>query len=176
MGAGKEAAFTSRICAMFLEKMLSANNRSETSVKLLNSFMSERDGGARHECSATLDLLEFDLLSGCMSVLKSGAAPTFVKRGVNCFKLNSNTLPLGIIDTPDIQRSRFDVEAGDKIIMVSDGVTHSRDDCPWLVAMLNTESFDSSQSAAERIAERARSEGSEDDITVTVIEISENFQ
>ncbi len=175
MGAGKEAAFTSRIASMFLEKMLCANNKSETSVKLLNTFMSERDGDARYECSVTLDLLEFDLLTGRMAMLKSGAAPTFVKRGGNCFKLSSKTLPLGIIETPDIKRIRFDAEPGDKIIMVSDGVTGSRDDCPWLVAMLNSESFAgmSSDELARRIAERARAEGSEDDITVSVIDIGE---
>lgn len=171
MGAGKEAAFTSRISSMFLEKMLSANNRSETSIKLLNSFMSERDGGARHECSATVDLFEFDLISGRAAVLKSGAAPTFIKRGSNCFKLQSKTLPLGIIDTPDIERISFDVEPDDLIIMVSDGVTQSND-CPWLVSMLNTETFRSSEEIARKIAEKAREIGSEDDITVTVIEIS----
>jgi len=172
MGAGKEAAFTSRICAMFLEKMLSANNRSETSIKLLNSFMSERDGGARHECSATVDLLEFDLISGRAAMLKSGAAPTFIKRGANCYKLESKTLPLGIIDTPDIERISFEVEPGDYIIMVSDGVTQSNDNCPWLVLMLSSEPLGNAEEISKRIAERARAEGSEDDITVSVVEIS----
>jgi len=175
MGAGKEAAFTSRISAMFLEKMLSANNKSETSLKLLNSFMSERDGDTTRECSVTVDLLEFDLLSGNMALLKSGAAPTFVKRGANCFKLASKTLPLGILDTPDIQRLRFEAKDGDIIIMVSDGVTGSREDCPWLVTMLNTEEFPSPKALAEKIAEEARARGSEDDVTVSVIEIKENI-
>ena len=64
MGSGREAALTSRICSLFLEKMLKAGNRCETSLKLLNSFMSEHDGRARSECSASVDLMELDLLSG----------------------------------------------------------------------------------------------------------------
>ena len=175
MGSGKEAAFTSRVSSMFLEKMLSANNKSETSLKLLNSFMSERDGDTTRECSVTVDLLEFDLLSGSMAIFKSGAAPTFIKRGNNCFKLASKTLPLGILDTPDIERLRFEAKDGDLVIMVSDGVTGSREDCPWLVKLLNTERFDSPRIMADRIAEEARALGSEDDITVNIIAIKENI-
>lgn len=171
MGAGREAAFTSRICAMFLEKMLKANNRSETSIKLLNSFMSESDGGARYEYSATVDLLELDLLSGRASVIKSGAAPTYVKRGNSCFKLNAKTIPLGIISTPDLKRLSFDAKVGDRIIMISDGVSGGREDCAWLVGMLSTSGEESSDTLAKRIVERARSEGSEDDVTVSVIEV-----
>ncbi len=173
MGSGKEAAFTSRVCSMFLEKMLSANNRSETSIKLLNSFMSERDGSARHESSATVDLFEFDLLDGRAALIKSGAAPTFVLRGQNCFKLSAKTVPLGIIDKPDTERLPFEVEPGDRVIMVSDGVTQSRDDCAWLVGLLSASGEEDAARLARRIVERARAEGSEDDITATVIEIGE---
>lgn len=173
MGAGKEAAFTSRICSMFLEKMLRANNRSETSIRLLNSFMSEKDSGARYECSATVDLLEFDLLGGRISVIKSGAAPSYVKRGDKCFKLQSKTVPLGIIETPDIQRIKFEIEPGDRIIMVSDGVTQSREDCIWLSDVLDNCAELDGETLAKRIVDRARAEGSDDDITATVVEISE---
>ncbi len=173
MGAGREAAFTSRICSMFLEKMLTAGNRAESSVRLLNSFLSERDGRARSECSATLDLMELDLHSGDMAVYKSGAAPTYIKRGGNCFKLQAKTVPLGIIDKPDTERLEFAAEEGDLVIMVSDGVTQSREDCVWLLSMLTGEWDDNTGEMAKRIAERAREEGSDDDITVTIVKIED---
>lgn len=174
MGTGKEAAFISRICTVFLEKMLSANNKCETSVKLLNSFMSERDGSAAGESTATVDLLEVDLLNGNASVLKSGAAPTYLLRNGNCFKYMAKTVPLGILNSPDISRIPFTVEAGDRIIMISDGVTQNREDCVWLVSMLSSGAGDvcmDSGVLAKRIAERARAEGSEDDITACVVDI-----
>lgn len=171
MGAGKEAAFTSRISSMFLEKMLTAGNRSETSLKLLNSFISERDGSRRSECSATIDLLEFDLLDGKMSLLKSGAAPTFVKRGGECIKLESKTVPIGILDKPDCRRIDFDFRDGDKIIMVSDGVTRNRESCVWLENLIGSEWRESDDEMARKIVYTAKSEGSDDDITAAVIEI-----
>ena len=173
MGTGKEAALSSRIAGMFLEKMLTAGNRPETSVRLLNSFMSERDGSVRHECSVTADLLEFDLITGQFSIFKSGASPTYIKRGDNCFKLRSNTLPLGILDKPDIERIRFDAQPGDRIVMVSDGVTQNREELAWLQNML-TNDFDSDgEKMAKKITDRAKAEGSEDDITAVIIEIEE---
>lgn len=171
MGSGREAAFTSRVSCMFLEKMLSAGNRSETAIKLLNSFMSERDGSARHESSATLDLLEFDLLDGRIAAIKSGAAPTYVLRGQNCFKLKSRTVPLGIIDRADTERLPFEIEGGDRVIMISDGVTQGREDCSWLITLLASFGKESPERLARRIAERARAEGSDDDITAVVVEI-----
>ena len=171
MGAGREAAFTSRICAMFLEKMLSAGNKCETAVKLLNSFMSERDGRARSECSATVDLMELDLHSGEMSMVKGGAAPTYIKRGGNCFKLQAKTAPLGILEASDAQRLHFSAEPGDLVVMVSDGVTQSREDCVWLVSMLTSDWDEDIAQMAQKIAERARKEGSEDDISVAIVKI-----
>ena len=175
MGTGKEAALTSRIAGMFLEKMLSAGNRPETSVRLLNGFMSERDGSARHECSATVDLLEFDLITGQFSVLKSGASPTYIKRGDNCFKLRSNTMPLGILEKADIERISFDAQPGDRIVMVSDGVTQNREELAWLQTMLINEFDKDGQKMAKKITDRAKAEGSEDDITAVIIEIEENI-
>lgn len=170
MGAGKEAALSSRICSMFLEKMLGANNKSETSLRLLNSFMSEKDATARYECSATIDLFELDLIGGKASILKSGASPSFVKRGNECIRLSARTLPLGIIDTPDAERLNFDVEDGDFVIMVSDGVVQSLDDCPWLVRMIRSDSGNADE-LCKKIAHTARANGSTDDITVNIVKI-----
>ncbi len=133
MGSGREAALTARICTMFLEKMLASGNRRETALRLLNAFV--RAKGL--ECSATIDLMELDLISGRASFLKSGAAPSYVRRGENLFKLQSKTVPIGIIRALDAEQLCFDVEAGDVIVMLSDGIVQSFEESVWLLDLLS---------------------------------------
>lgn len=173
MGSGRDAALTSGICAMFMEKMLSSGNRCDTSLRMLNGFLRNKGGGSMHECSATVDLFELDMLSGKAAFYKSGAAPTYVFRDGSVFKLRSKTVPVGIIRELDAKKISFDVSDGDVIVMVSDGVTEGKEECPWLFELLkkNLEG-EGVRHTAELIAERARCENGNDDISVVVIKIS----
>lgn len=140
MGTGSEAAFTSEICSVFLEKMLAAGNSVETTLKMLNGLIRSKSGASYgSECSATVDLMELDLLSGSASFIKSGAAQSYIVSGGNVYRLLSKTVPIGIIRGVDAQRLRFDVKDGDVIVMVSDGITEGDDDCVWLTDMLAAE-------------------------------------
>ena len=123
MGCGSEAAFCSGLVTVFLEKMLSAGNHIETSLRMLNGVLRSKGGAWESECSATVDLLMFDLLNGQASVIKSGAAPTYVRRGGDIFRLRSETVPLGILNAIDARRTSLELLPGDVVIMVSDGVT-----------------------------------------------------
>ena len=89
-----------------------------------------------HECSATVDLLEYDLVTGKAQFYKGGAAPSYIYRDGNLFKLRSNTVPLGIIKELDTKKIAIDTAEGDIIVMVSDGVTQSKEECPWLFDLL----------------------------------------
>ncbi len=175
MGSGRDAALTSGICAMFLQKMLAAANRCDASLKLLNGFLRNKGGTSLHECSATVDLMELDLIDGKACFYKSGAAPTYVFRNGSLFKLRSKTVPIGIIRELDAKRISFDVNDGDVIVMVSDGVTQGRDECPWLFELLkkNVE-CEGLERTAEMIVERALREGSDDDTSVVMVRIKNN--
>ena len=174
MGSGRDAALTSGICAMFMEKMLSSGNRCDTSLRMLNGFLRNKGGGSMHECSATVDLFELDQLSGKAAFYKSGAAPTYVFRDGSVFKIRSKTVPVGIIRELDAKKISFDVCDGDVIVMVSDGVTEGKEECPWLFELLkkNIEG-EGVEHTAELIAERARCENGNDDISVVVIKVAE---
>lgn len=172
MGSGADAALTSRISAVFMEKMLSAGNSAEISLKMLNGFLRNKGGGSLHECSATMDLLELDLMRGEAHFHKSGAAPTYVFRRGELFKLRSKTLPLGIIQDVDFKKLTVDIQDGDVIVMISDGVTQGREDCPWLYETLQSAlDAEGIKGAVELILERARRECSDDDISVVAIKI-----
>jgi stage II sporulation protein E len=92
--------------------------------------------GCGGECSATVDLCEVDLISGVAQFIKSGAAPTYIARGETVYKINSRTMPVGIIKDADARITRFQMQRGDIVIMMSDGCCPDSDDCAWLVEFL----------------------------------------
>jgi stage II sporulation protein E len=136
MGSGAEAAFTSGVCSMFIEKMLSAGNKADITLRMLNNVIRSENMGCGSESSATVDLFELDLIDGSAAFLKSVAAPTYVARGETVYKINSRTMPVGIIKDADARVTKFDTERGDIIVMISDGCCPDSDDCPWLVEYL----------------------------------------
>ena len=140
---------------------------------MLNGFLRHRGSGSLHECSATVDLLELDLMRGKASFYKNGAAPTYVFRNGGIFKLRSRTVPVGIIRESDTRRIGFDVAAGDMIVMVSDGVTQGREECPWLFDLLRSQGENvSAERIADLVVKYAKNEGAADDLSVLVIKIS----
>jgi stage II sporulation protein E len=136
MGSGEEAAFVSGVCSMFIEKMLSAGNRADITLRMLNNVIRSENMGCGSECSATVDLLELDLMSGVASFIKSGAAPTYIAREGTVYKISSRTMPVGIIKDADARITKFDTRSGDVIVMISDGCSPDSEDCPWLVEYL----------------------------------------
>jgi len=168
MGTGREAAFTSGVCSIFLRKMLGVGNRASTVIKMLSGFIRSKPD----ECSASADVMELDMLTGRAEFLKCGAAASFVRRRDNLFKLAAATLPLGILDSTDAGRLTFDVEDGDVIIMMSDGVAMGNEDCMWLLDMLSAEWDDDLHLMSRRLIDRARRSGSCDDISVILTKVS----
>ena len=170
MGSGREAAVTSGISAVFLEKLLVAGCPMKGALELLNCFVR----GAEGECFTTVDLMEADLYTGRARFIKSGAAPSFVIRKGQLYRLHSKTVPVGIMRALDAEALSFDLLAGDTVIMVSDGVTGSYEESPWLYDLLSggLPAGDSPSALSRRIAEEAaKNTGREDDITVCVMKV-----
>lgn len=175
MGTGGGAAFSSGVSSLFLEKMLKAGNRTKTALRMLNGVLRARSGAREMEYSATVDLLEVDLLTGEASLIKSGAAPTFVRRRGDIFKLHSKTVPLGILTALDAQQTKLELSEGDVIVMVSDGVADAADKdgghSDWLADLLSGEWDDDLDRMARKIIGRAQSSGSRDDLSVVITRI-----
>lgn len=171
MGSGREAAITSAVCASFLEKLLGAGCPMRSTLELLNTFIRGTGG----ECFTTVDLMEADLYTGRARFIKSGAAPSFVIRNGKLFRLHSKTVPVGIMRALDAEAVSFDLCEGDTVVMMSDGVTGSYEDCPWLYELLcsGLRLDDGAETIARAIAKVAAEKTQrEDDITVCVMKVS----
>ena len=171
MGSGREAALTSGISASFLEKLLSAGCPMRSALELLNCFIR----GARGECFTTVDLMEADTFTKRARFIKSGAAPSFILRDGQIYRIHSKTVPVGIMRALDAESVAFDLEGGDTVVMISDGVTGSYEECPWLYEVLCDDKMkdEDAQKIAKYIAEQAAiNTGKDDDITVCVIKVT----
>ena len=118
MGSGRDAALTSRLSAIMLEKLLTVGAEKESALRLLNKTLVEKD----QEVFATVDLLEIDRVNSTATVIKAGAAPTILIRGGKSFLIESRTPPAGIMEKVIADKKTFRIEKGDMIVMLSDGI------------------------------------------------------
>ena len=171
MGSGKEAALTSGLCSVFLEKMLRAGNSAATSLRMLNNMIASRSQDSTKECSSTVDLLELDLMTGDGAFLKSGAAPSFVVRGKVVRRLQAGTVPIGILNTLDVQKTDFPLRAGDTVVMVSDGILQGDDEGEWLMSYLAGASTQTPEEIVYQVCRRCAERDTHDDCSVVALRI-----
>ncbi len=168
MGSGRSAALTSRLASVFLEKVLTCTDDKKVTLEMLNSMLMAK----RDECFTTLDLVEIDLFEMKASFMKAGASPSFIVREDKVYKVNSATLPAGIISKLTAEETTVSVKNGDFIVMFSDGITDSSEDNPWLVELLDANRDKSAFDLCENILSEALTRfGATDDMSVAVIEI-----
>lgn len=167
MGSGRAAAAKSAKAALFLEKMLAAGNDVTAALELL-SAMARTD---REEGFTTVDLFALDCFTGRGTFFKSGAAPSFVKRGQRIFKIRSRTVPIGILEDVDAEKTTFACEDGDAVVMLSDGVTEDIEEPLWLCEFLCGADLAAADAAARILAEAKRHTLCRDDMTAAVIHI-----
>ena len=168
MGRGRTAKETSEFVTRFLRAALNFSASKDTVLHLLNAALRRR----ADESSATVDLFELDLISGEASFLKSGAAPSYIKRGSSVFRIKSQTAPLGLLSTIDTEKIRAEIREGDYVILLSDGVSQSSDESAWLLELLSKSPPKTLSVFADGIVKAARKNSSScDDMTATVIKI-----
>ena len=122
MGNGEKASNDSIRLIDTLEELLNAGFDKDISIKIVNSFLAEKNKGERF---STLDMLIVDLYTGYGRIYKQGAATTFVKRGEWIEYIKSTSLPVGITPDAACEKCMKKFYSDDMIVMVSDGLLES---------------------------------------------------
>lgn len=122
MGNGTDASRDSNALIEALEELLAAGFDKEMSIRIVNSYLADRNRG---ESFATLDMLLLDLHTGYGRIYKQGAATTYIKRGEWLEMIKSTSLPVGIIEGAVCEKCTKKFYNNDIIVMVSDGVLES---------------------------------------------------
>lgn len=120
MGSGEEAFRDSTMVVEMLEELLEAGFPVETAVQMMNTALVT---GREEVKFCTLDVCLFDLYQGSCEFVKAGASATFIKRKKEVEKIESTTLPIGVVQNIELDREERNLESGEYVIMVTDGVT-----------------------------------------------------
>lgn len=168
MGCGRVAHRTSNFTADFLSHICRYSVSKTTAFHILNHVIKNRN----EECSSSVDLFDFDLITGEAIFYKCGAAPSYVKRDSSIFRIRSETAPIGLMKGIDAERVRVEVKPGDFIIMLSDGVCQGFDDSAWLIELLSNDPPADLREYAEKILKTAiNRSGCADDMSISVARI-----
>lgn len=174
MGKGIKAAAESQRVINRLRKMLKAGVPVARAIKLLNRYMVEKSDG--DENFATVDLTIIDKSTGKAKFYKMGAATSYIVRNGNVRRVQRPALPVGIVSTVRLSHISVELDPGDTVIMVSDGITEAdRKDLAgrWLENFLeeNCHAERGPRAIAESIASAAKSKygmRERDDLTAVV--------
>lgn len=119
MGTGEEAAREADVGADMLRRLLMAGYPAPYALRSLNSMCSLREQGG----AVTVDLAEFCLDSGKVTIYKWGAAPSWLLLPSGPERIGSTSVPPGL----SVSQGRETVERlvmrrGEALVMLSDGV------------------------------------------------------
>lgn len=177
MGTGASASKESLTATELLQNFISAGMEVETSLELINSSLLLRSSG---ENFATMDVCTVNLSSGVVNFSKSGAAPSYIKNEYGVSKIESSSLPFGILkEESEVKNEMFPLENSAVILMVSDGISDvfSSDEEDGIIKKLeNTETVNPQILASLVLNTALELSGgkADDDMTVVAISVWKN--
>lgn len=177
-GHGPKAECNSKLAIQMLERMLASGFNKKTALELINSMMLLKNDDDNF---STIDMSVIDLYNGNIEFVKLSACPTYIKNKKGVQIVNSVSLPVGILKDVDIDLYDKNLECGDIVVMVTDGILDSKENVDkkelWLKDLIENIDTTNPQRMADIIIGEAIDNGygmAKDDMTVIVAKIIEN--
>ncbi|MFD2115458.1 stage II sporulation protein E [Paenibacillus yanchengensis] len=178
MGNGERARQESSTALSILQQLLQSGMDEKLAVKSVNSVLVLR---SVDEVFATVDLAIIDLYSAQTTFMKIGSTPSFIKRGNEVIEVAAGNLPIGILQDIDVDIVSAQLQPGDTLIMMSDGIY----DAPgyavnkemWMRRVISELKVEDPQEMADVILEtvvRYQDGDINDDMTVLVTKIDKH--
>ena len=118
MGCGGRAAVDSAMAAGITARLWQADFAPDAILQTVNAALLVK---SQEESLATLDVATIDTHSGRLDLYKAGAAATLLRSGGRLSRLEHTGPPVGILPDVNFAHSRDILNAGDILVMLSDG-------------------------------------------------------
>jgi sigma-B regulation protein RsbU (phosphoserine phosphatase) len=119
-GKGAAAALYGGLVSGLLRTIAPRRKRPAELMMALNEALIERKVEARY---VTLGVLLWDPNTRQIVMANAGAIPPMICRGSEIIKLRVEGVPLGLLETREYEEVTFEAQAGDVILLYSDGIT-----------------------------------------------------
>lgn len=172
MGSGTKAEQTSSVAIGLLENFYKAGFDKEIIISSVNKLLSL----GKDETFSALDLCVLDVREGVGDFIKMGAPESYVKHKDTTSVVQIGALPLGIIQNADAKDEQVYLSSGDKIVMVTDGISDGFKNIDELRDYINNISTNNPQEIAEQILNRVlalNKNVAKDDMSVIVAKVFE---
>ncbi|MGI5824215.1 MAG: stage II sporulation protein E [Bacillota bacterium] len=173
MGTGFKAALKSGTAISILSRLLEIGFERDTAIDAVNTILMLQNG---EESFVTLDMCFIDLYDSTADFIKTGAAPSFIKKNHKVKVVKSSSLPVGMLQNVEKSISTEHLCNGDMIILASDGLldADNKTDLKWLTGLLAESEITDPQQMAEYLLNKAITISGgrlRDDITILVAAI-----
>lgn len=121
-GSGEEAHSESNSALDLMSRFLYSDFTEEQILRTLNSVLMIALGDDRY---VTFDFTVIDYGTKEMRLYKAGAAPSYILSNKGVEKITGKSLPLGILDNFEYSSFKKQINIGDMLVMVSDGIIDS---------------------------------------------------
>ncbi|MBQ4094152.1 MAG: SpoIIE family protein phosphatase, partial [Oscillospiraceae bacterium] len=167
MGSGSSAAQDGALSCSLLCRLLANGFDVYAAARLINAVFSLRQDT---EAACTLDLFSFDSISGEGQLLKAGAAASYLLQQGAVQRFAGRTLPVGILDKVFCAKQTLQLQPGDILLLVSDGLDDHADTVARLLKQHSTSPLDV---LCRDVLKAAKERGLRDDATVLAARVCE---
>ena len=123
MGHGKEASEVSKEVINVFDKLIKSGVESKSAAGIVNAVIKLKE---KSNFGTTIDITIIDSEKEIMSIIKMGAAPTYILSEGKVEMVNQKNMPVGIVDKPDIFVIEIPIKKGMFIINISDGLDNEQ--------------------------------------------------
>jgi sigma-B regulation protein RsbU (phosphoserine phosphatase) len=122
-GKGVSAAVVASILQGMLYSQLARDSSLPEMISAVNRFLCEKVGGQKYATLVVARLVP----TGELELINCGHVPPLLVSGDKVIKLEEGNLPVGLVPMAEFQATRLQLKPGDRLLLVTDGVTEAED-------------------------------------------------